>query len=381
MFKYQLSVLSILLIAISNTANAQVYRESFEIRCATKIETTRIEDLVTAHYEIFLTNFSTDTLVVNGLNILNKSNSLVYTVSDVSDINAITAKIGNPNDKEPAKLYPGQSSVLYLDYNLAGILPEDSMYHQLKIENLSNSQEYFEKTKLIPVSPQDNLVMGNPLDSGPWAAVYHPAWKRGHRRVYYTINGKASIPGRFAVDFIKLDNNGKFAHGNEDSINNWFGYGANVLAVADGEIVKVLNDFPESKLISQQPKTPAEKEAGNFVVIKLKDDRFVFYEHLKPGSICVSTGQQVKQGDVIGKIGFTGHTVGPHLHFHVADSDSPLGSEGVPFEFMQFELIGTYTDFSKFGKEVWVEDKKILKKNGPSSNSVIVFNAKNTITN
>lgn len=71
---------------------------------------------------------------------------------------------------------------------------------------------------------------------------------------------------------------------------------------------------------------------------------------MKPKSIKVKTGQKVKKGDAIASLGFTGQTTGPHLHFHEADADSPLGAEGIPFVFEQFEILGSYADFGILAK-------------------------------
>jgi murein DD-endopeptidase len=105
-----------------------------------------------------------------------------------------------------------------------------------------------------------------------------------------------------------------------------------------------------------------------------KDNQFAFYEHLKPKSIKVKKGQTVKKGDVIASLGFTGQTTGPHLHFHVADTDSPLGAEGIPFVFETFEMLGAYSDFTQFGKALWTPiNKSIRYQERPLPNCVIEF--------
>jgi murein DD-endopeptidase MepM/ murein hydrolase activator NlpD len=194
--------------------------------------------------------------------------------------------------------------------------------------------------------------------------------------VIYTVEEKRRIPGRFAIDFIRLNNEGKYANGTDDEIKNWYGYGADVLAVSDGVIASTCDDFSESAALSTHPSYPAEKATGNYVSIDIGNERMVFYEHLKPGSIKVKSGQKVKKGDVIASLGFTGQTTGPHLHFHVADKNSYLGAEGVPFVFESFIILGSYADMSKFGKEVWEPAKNSgqrIRAERPVPNAVIKF--------
>ena len=58
-----------------------------------------------------------------------------------------------------------------------------------------------------------------------------------------------------------------------------------------------------------------ENGYGNLIEIQSQGDITVFYGHCS--SIGVKLGEQVKRGDVIGKIGNTGNSTGPHLHFEV----------------------------------------------------------------
>jgi murein DD-endopeptidase MepM/ murein hydrolase activator NlpD len=55
--------------------------------------------------------------------------------------------------------------------------------------------------------------------------------------------------------------------------------------------------------------------------------------HLQPGSVRVRKGDRVKARDVIGKLGSSGNSSEPHLHFHVCDSNDPLMSAGIPVNF------------------------------------------------
>jgi len=112
-------------------------------------------------------------------------------------------------------------------------------------------------------------------------------------------------------------------------------------------------------------------------VLGKMNQSFCGNEHLQPHSIRVKAGEKINKGEVIAHLGFTGQTTGPHLHLHVADSDSPLGSEGLPFVFDQFSPLGGYPDFSTFGKSRWTPHDKdgpaIIKREYPAANTVISF--------
>lgn len=54
---------------------------------------------------------------------------------------------------------------------------------------------------------------------------------------------------------------------------------------------------------------------GYYVKIKHNDTFDTLYAHCS--KICVTNGQQVKKGQVIGFVGSTGRSTGPHLHFEI----------------------------------------------------------------
>jgi murein DD-endopeptidase MepM/ murein hydrolase activator NlpD len=56
---------------------------------------------------------------------------------------------------------------------------------------------------------------------------------------------------------------------------------------------------------------------SNFIAIKHLNSEFTRYDHLDYCSSMVRPGHYVHKGQVIGKVGLTGYTYIPHLHFQV----------------------------------------------------------------
>ncbi|AHE56893.1 M23 family metallopeptidase [Sphingomonas sanxanigenens] len=228
----------------------------------------------------------------------------------------------------------------------------------------------------ILVGPAAPITVGPPLAGGPWVAIHHPDWPRGHRRVVYAVDGRARIPGRFAIDWVRVDAEGRIARGDADRTDAALGYGAPVLAVAEGVVAAIRGDVPENATISANPAHPLEDAAGNYVALEIGPGRYAIYEHLQPGSLRVRAGDRVRRGAVIGRLGFTGDSTGPHLHFHVADRAEPLGGEGLPFVIDRFRLEGRYRDLGRLGTVRWEGFEGVSAvRNGerPGPNVVVRF--------
>jgi murein DD-endopeptidase len=219
------------------------------------------------------------------------------------------------------------------------------------------------------------LELSPPLRGGTWAALYDPTMERGHRRVLYTVDGHARLPGRFAVDFVGVDANGKMHRGAGERPSDYFGYGADVLAVSDGIVVAARDDFTEPATLAGAPERIAIGDAtGVYVTLDIGGGRYAFYEHLQPG-LAVKVGQKVRRGERLGKLGFTGQASSPHLHFHVANATAPLAAEGMPYHLTSYRLLGQYESIMEFGKKPWqpVPTARVISKSLPAPNVVVSF--------
>ncbi len=216
-------------------------------------------------------------------------------------------------------------------------------------------------------------VLDAPLGAGQWVAIYDPLLMGGHRTSIYTLGGRARIPGRFAIDFIELPPLGALARDRAARPSTGNGFGADVLAVADGVITTAVDGVADH---APQP-VPADIAAGNHIAIDLGNGRFVFYEHLQRGSVRVTTGQRVRRGEVIAKLGASGSTsIGPHLHFHVADTNETLAAEGMPFVFRAFTQLGEFASIGALtGGEPWIplQLARPFSSARPTPNAVISF--------
>jgi hypothetical protein len=194
----------------------------------------------------------------------------------------------------------------------------------------------------VRVSPRVPVV-GPPLTGPGWVAGDSCcAADGGHRNTGLPINGQLYYAQRYAIDWVRLDAEGRLVHGDLTDAHSYTAYGADVVAVADGTIVATRNDLEDQlppNLPDPQTITP-QTLLGNHVIQDIGDGFFAFYAHLQPGSVVVAPGDRVRRGQVLAKLGNTGNTDAPHLHFQIMAGPSAIGSNGLPYVIDQFRLAG-----------------------------------------
>lgn len=147
---------------------------------------------------------------------------------------------------------------------------------------------------------------------------------------------------RYAYDFIKLDENGKSYSGDQMNLNSYYSYNQEILAPADGLVIKVYNSQKDSVIMKKHGVDPLAKHlAGNYIIIKHDNDEYSFLAHLKQNSMTIKENETVKRGQKIALCGNSGNTTEPHLHFQIQNRKSFIFSSGIPICFKDLKVMDT----------------------------------------
>lgn len=315
-------------------------------------------------YRVFVTNWSERDLRFQAFDVLDAESGDVLAQYDTSDLASprrqrSTLFITGDSRPENRILAAGRTAMIAVDLALDPLTPRPrSLRHRVTFEPDSAlamqtdsgvlSPALIAESEVLPVDQRPPPVLSPPLRGGPWRCGNGLALSNGHAAVYPFRDSRLRVPQRFGCDFRRVDEEGNVLPSPfPDTITNemFYGYGAEVLAVADGVVSYVQDGIPDNvpradgQIVMPVPLTNATV-SGNWVALDIGGGRHVFYAHLQPGSIRVQVGQRVRQEEVLGLLGNSGNSVGPHLHFHVGDGNSLNGSEGQPYVFERFALLG-----------------------------------------
>jgi len=196
---------------------------------------------------------------------------------------------------------------------------------------------------VISTHYRDLTVIGPPVAGSNWFAAGAPSNDSHHRVQLLIIDGRAQIPTRYGIDWGQMEDGATFS-GDELDNRSYHAFGEEVLAVADGTVVSVKDGFPNNVPRTAAgfrpavPLTTSEAHIGNAIVIDLGGERFALYAHLQAGSLRVKEGDHVQRGQMLARIGSSGDSRQPHLHFHVATTPNAFAAEGVPYLIDQYRV-------------------------------------------
>ena len=206
---------------------------------------------------------------------------------------------------------------------------------------------------------------------GEWMAPHTPGTK-------IPSHGSDQLGQRYAFDFLQVNWEKKGVHFyNANSfryilfgvpLNKNYCWGKNIHAPCDGKIIKCEDGLKERKithLISDLfvvlknsffgNLNNLHPLLGNYIIMEC-NNAFAFFAHLQNGSINVSVGDNIKKGQIIGKVGHSGNSTAAHLHFQLMDNINLLEAKGIPCIFENLEI---------FNKEnnSWQKEINYIPKN------------------
>jgi len=251
---------------------------------------------------------------------------------------------------------------------------------QLIQDNGSLSSELVSFSEPMPINRGRPLVIGPPLRGGPWRCGNGFGFGNAHEGIYaWNKIARLHVPQRFGCDFGKVDAEGNTLPNpfpNIISSSMFYGYGADVIAVADGRVVKTEDGIPENvpqadgRVIPAVPLTD-RTFPGNMIALEIGEGQYAFYAHLQPGSLRVKVGDRVRKGQLLGKVGNSGNSVGPHLHFQVSSGPELNAYDFVPHVYRSYWFSG----YARHGKPDPAKRRRIDFK-VPTSGSFMTFPSK-----
>ena len=166
----------------------------------------------------------------------------------------------------------------------------------------------------IPVPEKHDTVLRLPFD-GRWKVI----WGGDTRELNYH---RDTPNQRYAFDFLIADTDGRTYQGQGSRNEDYYAYGHEIVAPADGVVTDVIRGVRDNRPGSMNPYSAL----GNAVFIRHAQREVSVLAHFKQGSICVKVGDRVQGGQGLGLCGNSGNSSEPHLHYHL--QNTPVIQDG-----------------------------------------------------
>lgn len=151
--------------------------------------------------------------------------------------------------------------------------------------------------------------------------------------------GHRNTSGAFALDVLGLAPNfGPQLSTASDAPQDYAGFGRPLIAPGAGVVVFARGDRPDQPkagevndryLLAEDP----AGDPGNHLIIDHENGEFSMIAHLQAASLSVEIGQRVSQGQPIGRLGNSGNSFGPHVHYQLQDGPTRDTATGLPCRF------------------------------------------------
>ncbi len=192
------------------------------------------------------------------------------------------------------------------------------------------------------------------VSTGEWTVAH--GGKRRSTNYHHGNRGQ-----RYAYDLV-VQKGGRSNGGDRASNKDYFCYGLPVLAPAPGTVVRAIDGIAENR------PGDAGKAGGNGVVIDHGFGEYSALWHMIPGSVQVKQGDKVELGQQLGRVGNSGHSSGPHIHFQVSSDD--FSSRGIG---MQAPFVDVYVDGAWYPRKMPVRGERVRRTRTDRSRSAEVL--------
>jgi len=382
-------LLCVVLLWFCGAALAQVNDAPVEVRAAHEPSVFRgSDDRNHLAYELHVTNFYKDTgsLRLRKLSVFGLSSDRPIATFEGEAIGKLLSKTNEDGTPLSEVVIPAEKRVVLFVWLTAAereAFP-GTLHHRFEFSD-EKGKTYLAEGVPVVVSNSVPLRIGAPLRQHLWMVNEGPGNARSHHwGSMVAVNGVITIPQRFAIDFVGLNPSGHAVEVAPEKLRetanaDWTGFGSDVLAVADGTVRDVRDGIEDNKPLSpqQEPESlTARGLYGNFVVLEIAPGVFAHYAHLERGSIAkrLIVGAKVRKGEVLARVGDSGSSGAPHLHFQVTNKPVFEESEGLPFAIEHFAVVGKTDEGAILNSTSKLEQHPVSKQAElPLSGEVIAF--------